>query len=83
MARPRGYRLNRPALEAVLTLRHLTMTEGADLAGMTIKTVSNLAAGRRASMTTVRRLAEGRAVPPEALFPELAGFEVRQREVAA
>lgn len=84
MARPRGYRLSRPALDDLLVLKRLTMTEAAAASGIGLTTLSNLATGDRgASMTTVRALSEGLNVAAETLFPELLFAELRTRERAA
>lgn len=84
MARPRGLRLSRKALDDVLVLKRLTMTEAASMCDLGLTTLSNLATSTRgASMTTVRALSEGLNVSAETLFPELAGFELRTQEHAA
>jgi transcriptional regulator with XRE-family HTH domain len=78
MARPRGYRLNRAALTDVLALRTISLTEAAQRCGMPLTTLSSLSHGdHRASMRTIRTLADGLGVAPETLFPELAFPEMR------
>jgi transcriptional regulator with XRE-family HTH domain len=79
MARPRGFRLSRFALGDLLAAKRLTMTEVAQLAGLPLTTVSGLAQGdHRASMKTVRQLAEGVGCEAETLFPELAFTDMRE-----
>lgn len=78
MARPKGYRLNRSALHDIITARRLTLTEAAQLCGMPLTTLSSLAHGdMRASMKTVRTLADGLGCQSETLFPELAFPDLR------
>lgn len=82
MARPRGYRLSRFALRDMLEAKRLTMTEAAAQSQLALTTVSGLSQGdHRASMKTVRQLAEGIGCEPETLFPELAFADLRE-EVA-
>ena len=76
MARPQGLRLHKPALSLYLNARRISLTEAADLFGMALPVLSNLAAGRhRASIATVREIeaAAGTEVA-SALFPELDGL---------
>lgn len=78
MARPQGLRLHKPALSLFLNARRLSLTEAADLFGLSLPVLSNLAAGRhRASIATVREIesAAGTEVA-SALFPELDGLFV-------
>ena len=84
MARPRGFRLNRSALLDLLEAKQLTMTEAAALSGLPLKTLSGLAqADSNASMKTVRVLTAGMTCRAETLFPELAGYEVREPIIEA
>lgn len=70
--RPRGYRLDRAALNALLTEKRLSMTEGAEACGMPLKTLSALATGESgASIKTVRALEAGLGCDAARLFPEL------------
>lgn len=79
MARPKGYRLNRPALEDLLKARGLSMTEFAERNGMPLTTLSSLATGdSRASVTTVRKLVDGLSCQPATLFPEYGNFDERE-----
>lgn len=79
MARPKGYRLSRPAFDDMLRLARLTMTEAARQAGLPLTTVSGLANGdHRASMKTVRSLSEGLGINAETIFPELLFAELRE-----
>jgi transcriptional regulator with XRE-family HTH domain len=76
MARPKGFRLSRTALQDLLDAKGILMTEAASVSGVPLTTLSGLAqGGRGASIKTARRLAEGIACSAETLFPELAGFE--------
>lgn len=78
MARPQGLRLHKPALTLFLNGRRMNLTEAADLFGLALPVLSNLAAGRhRASIATVREIeaAAGTDVA-SALFPELDGLFV-------
>lgn len=74
--RPRGYRLDRAALDALLEEKRLSMTEGAEACDMPLKTLSGLANGARASIKTVRAIEAGLGVDAGVLFPELAIEEV-------
>lgn len=75
MARPRGYRLNRQALDDLLQAKRISITEAAVASGLVPNTLAKLAQGRhRASITTVRLLAEGIGCSAETLFPELGKF---------
>lgn len=76
MARPKGFRLSRTALQDLLDAKGILMTEAASVSGVPLSTLSGLAqGGSGASIKIVRRLAEGIACSAETLFPELAGFE--------
>lgn len=79
MARPKGFRISRPAFQDILEARRMTMTEMAASAGMPLATLSGLVAGaHRASMATVRKLAAGAGCSEETLFPELLFPELRE-----
>ena len=67
--------MSRPALDDVLRLRGLSMTEAADRAGIALTTLSGLAAdGHRASIGTAHQIAEALECSPGTLFPELTTF---------
>jgi hypothetical protein len=76
MARPQGLRLHKPALSLFLSSRRISLTEAADLFGLALPVLSNLAAGRhRASIATVRAIeATAGTEVAQALFPELDGI---------
>lgn len=58
------------------------MTEAAARSGLALTTVSGLAKNdHRASIKTVEALASGLGCSAETLFPELAGFEDREKEL--
>lgn len=78
MARPKGYRLSRPAFEDMRQVKHLSLSEVAQEAGLGLTNLSGLLAfdperkkGHRASLATVRALCGALGVAPETLFPEL------------
>jgi transcriptional regulator with XRE-family HTH domain len=72
MARPKGFLLNRAALEDILRLRGLSMTEAAARSGVALTTLSGLAAtDHRASIRTAHQLAQGIECAVGTLFPEL------------
>ena len=72
MARPRGHRLSPAAWQDVLTLRGLSLTQAAELAGVPRATVSGLVGGhQRASVPLTRKLSEALGCSPETLFPTL------------
>lgn len=72
MARPKGYLLSRPALEDLLRINGLSMTEAANRSGVALTTLSGLAAGdHRASIETAHKIAQGIECTPGTLFPEL------------
>lgn len=75
MTRPKGFRLNRPALQDILNLKGITSAEGAARAGLSKQMLSSLVHGGGASIKTVQRLAEGIGCDPATLFPELGPFE--------
>lgn len=79
MARPKGLRLNRFALDDILTAKRLTMTEAAARSGVALTTLSGLAHGdHRASFRTIEALAQGIGCSAETLFPELVFTELRE-----
>lgn len=76
MARPRGLTLHEPALRLFLASRRLTLTEAAEMFGLSLATLSGLAKRHhRASMTTVRLIEANVGTDVvQALFPELDGI---------
>lgn len=84
MARPKGYRLNRPAFQDLIRAKRIDMSEAARMAvdrdgkPMPLTTLSDLVNGNcGASMATVRRLCEGLDCDDETLFPELGRYSFR------
>lgn len=70
--------MNGAALRAVLRLQGRTLTEGAEVCGISLTTLSGLASGDHgASDKIVRQVADGLGVDDGVLFPELAGFVPR------
>lgn len=84
MARPKGYLLNRPALDDLLVARRLTLTQAARDSGIALTTLSGLRQGdHRASIRTAEQLARGLGCSAETLFPELTGsFTVADKAAA-
>lgn len=75
MARPKGLRLHKPALDLYRDANALSLTETAAIFGLTLPTLSNLATGvSGASEKTVDQI-EGRIgrTATEAIFPERTG----------
>lgn len=75
MPRPKGLKLHKPALDLYRQANDLRLTETAAVMGLTLPTLSNLAAGvSGASEKTVSQIEDriGRQAT-EALFPELTG----------
>lgn len=84
MARPAGVKMSRPALDDVLRLKRIGLTEAAAETGVALKTLSGLKLGRhRASITTARQIGEGLGVDPATLFPELLAAAVTATEQVA
>lgn len=80
MPRPKGLRLNRFALDDMLTAKRLTMTEAAARSRVALTTLSGLAQGDHgASIKTVEALAVGIGCSAETLFPELALADLREK----
>jgi transcriptional regulator with XRE-family HTH domain len=76
MPRPKGKRLHSGALRYVLRKEGLSMTEAASRCGITLATLSGLAAGHhRASDKVVRSITDGLGLEDDSLlFPGLAGW---------
>lgn len=88
MARPAGLPLSEPAYRDLTGALKLSMTEVAARSGMPLKTLSGLVNGsHRASIRTVRQLAEGLNCNPATLFPDLrdtpAAIVARDEDPAA
>jgi hypothetical protein len=80
MARPKGYRLNRPAFFDLIRAKRLDMSEVARLCHptMPLTSLSDVVNGKcGASMQTVRRLCEALECEDETLFPELGAYMLR------
>lgn len=77
MARPKGKRLHAGALRYVLLTKGISMTEAAERCGITLTTLSGLAAGNhRASDKVVRSITDGLGLEDDSLlFPAAAGWQ--------
>lgn len=73
MPRPTGHKLSRPALDDILRLSGLSLTQLAELADVPRATVSSLYGGHhRASVPTCHKLARAADCDPRTLFPTLS-----------
>lgn len=79
MARPKGLRLSRPALEDMLEVRRVSMTDVAAKAGIALTTLSGLAQGdHRAGWGTIDKIASALDCHAETLFPEMVFSDLRE-----
>jgi transcriptional regulator with XRE-family HTH domain len=70
--RPRGHRLSRPAFDDCIEHAGLTLTQTADRADISRASLSALATGQsRASLPTVKQLADALGCRQATLFPTL------------
>lgn len=85
MARPRGLRLSRKALDFMVAERRITRADACARAGISQQMLSDMAGVKRAgaSMKTAAALADALDCPIELLFPEAAGFVVAAAEAVA
>lgn len=83
MARPRGFRLNRPALQDLLYAKGMTQADAANVAGIAEQTLSQVVNGGGASMRTVQALVGGLGCDAATLFPEFGNFERKEIHLPA
>lgn len=78
MGRPRGWRLNRVALDDRLLELSITKTELCDRAGISPQQLGDMYGVKRAgaSPTTAAKLADAARCSVGTLFPEVVGYEL-------
>lgn len=84
MARPRGLRISRKALDFMVAERRTSRADVCARAGISQQMLSDMVGAKRAgaSMKTAAAVADALDCSIEMLFPELAGFAVRTEAVA-
>lgn len=75
MARPKGLRLHKPALDLFRRAEELSLTETAAVLGLSLPTLSNLASGLSGASEKAVDAIEARVGPTvaDAMFPERTG----------
>jgi DNA-binding XRE family transcriptional regulator len=84
MSRPRGHRINRPALEAFMLLAGTTQTQLAELAELKRATLTGIIGGYAGASTPIaHKIAAALGCPPAAIFPTMLGQFTESPEAVA